>query len=84
MHVFRISYGRFGPTELRIIFIIGTTVFAFWNPVLFHIESTKFRIGDIIALTVALGFVLIFIVSSLKKAVQLDKADRAKWSQPKP
>jgi hypothetical protein len=35
-------------------------------------------------LTVALGFVLIFIVSSLKKAVQLDKADGAKWSQPKP
>jgi archaetidylinositol phosphate synthase len=83
-HVFKISYGRFGPTELRIIFMIGTTVFAFWNPVLFHIESTKFRMADIIALAVAVILVLIFIVSALQKAVQLDKADRAKWGQPKP
>lgn len=83
-HVFQISYGRFGPTEIRIIFIISTTVFAFWNPGLFHVRSTEFRLADIIALTVAVAFVLIFIVSSLKKAVQLDKTDRANWDQPKP
>lgn len=82
--VFRISYGRIGPTEIRIVFIIGTTVFAFWNPALFHINKTIFRAADLIAITIAIIFVLIFIVSSIAKAIQLDKADRAKWSQPKP
>lgn len=82
--VFRISYGRIGPTEIRIVFIIGTTAFAFWNPALFHINKTIFRAADIIALAIAVIFMLIFIVSSINKAVQLDKADRAKWGQPKP
>ncbi len=82
--VFRISYGRIGPTEIRIVFIVGTSVVAFWNPALFHINKTIFRAADIIALAIAIIFMLIFVVSSIQKAVQLDKADRAKWGQPKP
>jgi phosphatidylglycerophosphate synthase len=78
--VFKISYGRIGPTEIRIIFILGTSFIAAWNPVLVRLGKTAFTLGDAIAFTVSAAFLVIFAVSSIKKAVELDKLDRAKWT----
>jgi len=79
--VFRLSYGRFGPTEVRIIFMLGTSLVAFWNPVFFRIETTAFTLADTTALTFAVLIVIIFVVASIKKAVEFDKADRKGWNQ---
>ncbi len=78
--VFKISYGRIGPTEIRIIFIVGTSFMAVWNPVLVRLGKTAFTLGDVIAFTVSAAFLVIFAVSSIKKAIELDKLDRAKWT----
>jgi hypothetical protein len=53
---------------------------AVWNPVLVRLGKTAFTLGDAIAFTVSVAFLVIFAVSSIKKAIELDKLDRAKWT----
>jgi archaetidylinositol phosphate synthase len=83
-NVFQISYGRFGPTEVRIVAVTGTTVFAFWNPFLFRFLRKDYALADLITFIVAVILGLVFISSSLKKAVELDKRDKAGWAKDKP
>lgn len=83
-HVFKVSYGRFGPTEVRIIFMAGTTLVAFWNPAIFRLFRFRFMLGDVIGLAAASILMLVFIVSSIQKAFELDKVDKAKWNPPQP
>jgi phosphatidylglycerophosphate synthase len=78
--VFRISYGRLGPTELRVLFMAITTSGAFWNPVLIQVFGTGFTVTDILALTAGAGLVALFIIMSLRTALRLDRLDRAKWT----
>jgi len=80
--VFKISYGRFGPTEVRIMFMAISTVFAFWNPRILTLKQTIFHFADTIFGGVAVVLVVIFVVSSIKKAIQLDREDRARWNVP--
>ena len=77
--VFRISYGRIGPTEVRIIAMIGTTLCAFWNPFLFRVLGKAHTLADLLTFILAAGLGAVFIVTSLKKAVELDKRDKASW-----
>jgi archaetidylinositol phosphate synthase len=79
--VFRISYGRIGPTEVRIIAMIGTTLCAFWNPLLFRVMGKAYNLGDLLTLMLAVGLGIVFIASSLKKAIELDKRDKAGWAK---
>jgi archaetidylinositol phosphate synthase len=78
-NVFRISYGRIGPTEIRIIFVLVTTLFAFWNPVLVRLQKIQFTVADFFVLAVGITFLIVFIVSSVREAIKLDRQDRAKW-----
>jgi len=79
--VFRISYGRLGPTEVRIICVAVTTLGAFWNPLFLPAFGIDFRLADVLVLSVGIGLVLIFIVSSVRTALRLDRLDRAKWTE---
>lgn len=79
--VFRISYGRIGPTELRIIYMAITTSGAFWNPVLVRVFQIGFKVTDFLALAAGIGLVTVFIVSSIRTAIRLDRLDRAKWTE---
>jgi phosphatidylglycerophosphate synthase len=79
--VFRISYGRLGPTELRVIFMIITTSGAFWNPVLVRVFRIGFTVTDILALAVGAGLVTVFVVSSIRTAIRLDRLDRTNWTE---
>lgn len=78
--VFRISYGRLGPTELRVVFAAITTATAFWNPVLIRAFRYGFTLADVLAFGAGAGLVTVFIVLSLKTALRLDREDRAKWT----
>lgn len=79
--IFRISYGRLGPTELRVVFMAITTTGAFWNPVLIRVFGKGFTVADILTLAAGTGLVVVFIVLSLRTAVRLDRLDRAKWTE---
>jgi len=73
--VFKISYGKFGPTEIRAIAILlNTFIFFFGNPNL-NLPTVQTTIIDLAALILALALFLIFIGSSLRQARQLAKED---------
>jgi len=78
--VFRISYGRFGPTEVRIICMTVTTVGSFWNPAVFRALHVDFKVADVLTLSVGISLVTVFIVSSIRTAIRLDRLDRAGWT----
>jgi archaetidylinositol phosphate synthase len=79
--VFKISYGGLGPTEVRIICVAVTTLGAFWNPLVLPAFGVDFRVADVLVLSVGVGLVMIFIVSSIRTALRLDRLDRAKWTE---
>ncbi len=73
--VFKISYGKFGPTEARAVAILANAVVFFvGNPV---VETALFTMAiyDIIVVTIAAILMMIFIVSSITQGVRLAKAD---------
>lgn len=79
--VFQISYGGLGPTEVRIICMAVTTTGAFWNPFIVRALHVDFRLTDVLALVVGIGLLIVFIVSSIRTAIRLDRLDRAKWTE---
>ncbi len=74
--VFRLSYARMGPTEIRMLLFAVNIVLIFWNPVVTHLRGAPLRALDIGGLAVAAGFIVIFVVSSIKDAIKLDRLDR--------
>lgn len=73
---FKLSYGKFGPTEVRMIIFIANVVVVFWNPVLFRVYGAPFRALDLAGTAVGIVFLAIFTVSSFKDARELDRLDR--------
>ncbi len=71
--VFKISYGKFGPTEVRLIVIIANTVIYFvGNPVI-TLWFGAISIYDLIAGIVAALLAVIFVFSTIKQARELAK-----------
>ena len=79
-HVFKISYGRLGPTEMRIVYMAITTVGAFWNPVLVKSFGYGFTVADVLAFAAGAGLMTVFIVLSIRTAIRLDRQDRVNWT----
>ena len=79
-HVFKISYGRLGPTEMRIVYMAITTVGAFWNPVLVKAFGYGFTVADVLAFAAGAGLMTVFIVLSIRTAIRLDRQDRVNWT----
>jgi archaetidylinositol phosphate synthase len=77
--VFKISYGRFGPTEVRMFIFAVNVVLIFWNPPVTYYGGDPITALDVAGLALAMVFVIIFVISSIKDAIKLDKIDRAKW-----
>lgn len=73
--VFKISYGKFGPTEARAVAILANAVVFFvGNPV---VETALFTMAiyDIIVVTIAAILMALFIISSITQGARLAKAD---------
>lgn len=73
--VFRISYGKFGPTELRVLIIILNALFYFVeNPVIgyFHGDVT---VCDVLAVAIGVILVLFFIFSTAMVALRLRREE---------
>jgi phosphatidylglycerophosphate synthase len=73
--VFRISYGKLGPTEIRVILILITTSFFFVKA-----ETVNLPFADLTIYDLAIGFLaalllLVFLVSTARQARELAKLD---------
>lgn len=76
--VFKISYGKFGPTEIRVVIILANLYFYFGpNPIL---NFTYFQITfyNFMAAVVAFLLFMYFIVFSLKQIRELAKIEPAR------
>jgi len=71
--VFRISYAKIGPTELRVLVIIVNAVLYFvGNPVI-ALPFGRFTIYDLVGIVVAVALTAAFIVSTIIDATQMAK-----------
>jgi len=71
--VFKISYGRFGPTEVRLIVILANAVIYFLGNPTVALAFGVLSIYDLIAAIVAIILIIIFVVSTISQARELAK-----------
>ncbi len=69
--VFKISYGKFGPTEIRMIAILANLLFFFVGVKVISFEFGEVSIYDILVLGIAVVLILIFVVSTTRRALEL-------------
>jgi archaetidylinositol phosphate synthase len=74
--VFQISYGKLGPTEVRVIIVALNTVMYYFGVHRFRLPFGQFTIYDIPIALLALIFLVIFVVSTWTKARELAAIDR--------
>ena len=75
-NVFRISFLKLGPTEVRIMLIVFNTILIFWNPRIIKFETESLSIVDLGAILFFAIFCIVFIWNSVTMAIHLDKIDR--------
>jgi phosphatidylglycerophosphate synthase len=76
--VFQISYGKFGPTEVRVLAILANTAMFFFGTAVILRDPIEISIYDVFVAIVAVALYGIFIGKSLQQAKILDKEDRAR------
>lgn len=76
--VFKISYYKIGPTEVRLIIIILNTLVYFFGASEFAHEGEKYTILDVAALFLAIGFFIIYVVSLIVESRKLKKEETMK------
>lgn len=72
--VFKISYGKVGPTEVRVSVILLNTLLYFWNPSI-PTPVGPFSIFDMALAFVGIVFFVIFIYNALRLTKQLRDID---------
>lgn len=73
---FKLSYGRLGPTEVRMVLFAVNIVVPFWNPVVHVVLGCPFRAFDLAGMAVVAILLTIFTVCSVRDAKELDRLDR--------
>lgn len=73
--VFKISYGKFGPTEMRAVAILANVLFFTWGKPTVELPWGSFSLYDAFVLFVALTLITIFVVSTTRRAVELSKLE---------
>ena len=74
--VFKMSYGKIGPTEIRVIVIGLNLVFYFTDDPLLDLAMTTISLFDLVAVSLAVILFIYFIVFMLIQAVELHELDR--------
>ena len=78
---FKLSYGKLGPTEVRIILFIVNIIVPFWNPVVCSVYGDPIRALDIAGIAAGIVFMVVFTVCSIRDAKELDRLERAERRQ---
>lgn len=71
---FRISFWRFGPTELRILLAIGNLAL-FWKPMV-HLFGRVYRLFDVGGAIGLAGMALMLVVFTLQNTIRLYREER--------
>ena len=77
--VFKISYGKFGPTEIRAIAILANTFIFFVKNPRIHLPFGEYGLYDLIVGIVVILLFVIFFITIYREARTLDREDRKKW-----
>jgi phosphatidylglycerophosphate synthase len=72
---FKISYGKLGPTEIRVIAILATIAFFFGGVRTIEFSFGSYPVYDLIILAIALLLIGIFTVTTASTAYELSKID---------
>lgn len=73
--VFKLSYGKLGPTEVRLImFLANTFVYLFGMPT-FRIALGRVTLFESICMVSGVALILMFVFSTIKQAVELATSD---------
>ena len=76
--VYKISYGKIGPTEVR-MFVIGlNALFYFASNAMIHMRRVSIFFFDAIVLSVAIAFFLYFLGFTLRRMMELKVQDPPK------
>ena len=80
MSEFRLTYGKLGPTEVRIIIILVCILYIFnpWKDVAWEIAGEEWTVFDFIGAAVAVTLFLIYICSMVSDLRRLSRQDPAK------
>lgn len=76
--VFKISYGKFGPTEMRVIIMAINTAFYFGTNPLLTFGDHRIKLYDLVAVIVATLIFLYFAFFAIKQARDLAKQEPAR------
>ena len=72
--VFKISYGKFGPTEIRAIAVLANIIFFFWGTPVITIGDREIALFDLLVLGVAIVLILIYSISTVRRARELARS----------
>jgi Ca2+/Na+ antiporter len=76
--VYKISYGKIGPTEARVFLIGLNAIFYFASNPLIHMGRISIFSFDAIVLCVAIAFFLYFLGFTLRRMLELNVQDPPK------
>ena len=77
--VFKISYGRLGPTEIRALAILANiTVYFIGNPQI-SLPWINLSLYNLIVSVIVALLVIFFVNTTVKQAIRFEREDRAKW-----
>lgn len=76
----RLTYGKLGPTEFRLIIIICNTLFIYtpWSGLQFMVAGISLSLFDIIAIAVVVIIAILWLVQWLRDRRELSKLDPLK------
>jgi phosphatidylglycerophosphate synthase len=72
---FKISYGKLGPTEIRVIAILANVAFFFGGVRMIEFSFGSYPVYDLLILAIALLLIGIFTVTTASRAYELSKLD---------
>ena len=72
--VFRLSFGVWGPTELRIVVAIGSLILLVRPAV--TVAGEKYLLCDLAGIVAILGMIVIAIVSAIRNTARLYREER--------
>jgi phosphatidylglycerophosphate synthase len=73
--VFKISYGRFGPTEVRVILLILTLIMFLAGPVRLPAVSSTLTLYDLLVGAVAVVLIVLYLANTIRQARQLAQVE---------
>lgn len=77
---FRLTYGKFGPTEFRLLLIVLCILYMYspWTDIKYNISGVEYGVFDIIGIIISLVLYSIYIVQFIKDRKMFSIQDPSK------